>query len=346
MYARSLSRLALVFVVLYVLLVIFVAIPPRLLDYEWIQRVTATMINGSSMPLLALLVLVVGCQIYPDHELLSGRRQLFSRLAGVAVLGFLLLIPLHIYMGLLQQTGTSDQVRALAASERQLNAYRQAASQATSLADLQARLAKLGAPAINPEILARPLPEVKAQAAASFNQVAGQIAEQRKALSDQSSWITRAPEVLRIVVACLILAFGFAAFAQPTPTGPLLIDGFEDRLAHLRRKSLFRSGKTDNPMGQAALLLPLTNLLQSLHGQSRAHHWRQRNRAMSRQISSAPLEASTVAEGEDNPPSWWRRLFAGNRRPPAKSRNASRASGRGDHDDYIQAILSKDSEDS
>lgn len=345
MFARNLSHLALVFAVLYVLLVISVAIPPRLLDYYWIQRVTATLINGSSMPLLALLVLVLGSEIYPENNLLNERRQLFSRLAGVAVLGFLLLIPLHIYMGLLQQSGISDQVRALEASERQLNSYRQAASQATSVADLQTRLAKLSAPAINPEILARPLPEVKAQAAASYNQVAARIAEQRKALSAQSSWTTRAPEVLRILVACLLLAFGFAAFAQPTPTAPPLIDGIEDKQAHLRRKSLFRSDQPDDPMGQPALLRFLSNLLQPLEAERMARGWRQRNRSMSRQIMSSVHGPSTVAEGPDRQPPWWRRLLAGNRLRPAKSRKPSRFSGRDDRD-YIEAILPKDSDDS
>ena len=40
--------------------------------------------------------------------------------------------------------------------------------------------------------------------------------------------------MLRIVVACLVLAFGFAAFAQPTPSGPLLIDSIEQKLGHFR----------------------------------------------------------------------------------------------------------------
>jgi hypothetical protein len=40
--------------------------------------------------------------------------------------------------------------------------------------------------------------------------------------------------VLRIVIACLVLAFGFAAFAQPTPSGPLLIDSIEQKLGHFR----------------------------------------------------------------------------------------------------------------
>lgn len=250
MYARSLSRLSLVFVALYVLLVVSSAIPAKLLDYDWLNRVTATLINGSSMPLLALLVLVVGNLLYPENQLLDNRRKLFSRLAGWAVFGFLLLIPLHIFTGLLHQTGNSDQFRALDAAERQLDSYRQAANQATSVSELQTRLAKLSAPAINPEILARPLPEVKAQMGVAFNQVAAQIAEQRQALSAQSGWSTRGPVVLRIVIACLVLAFGFAAFAQPTPTSPLLIESLEEKLVKFRRKSRTSSSFAKGPSKQ------------------------------------------------------------------------------------------------
>jgi hypothetical protein len=247
MYARSLSRLSLVFVALYVLLVVSSAIPIKLLDYNWLYRVTATLINGSSMPLLALLVLVVGNLLYPENQLLDKRRKLFSGLAVVAVYGFLLLIPLHIFTGLLLQTTNSDQFRALDKAERQLNSYRQAANQATSVSELQTRLTKLSAPGLNPEILARPLTEVKVQVSAAFNQVAAQIAQQRKALTAENSWSTRGPQVLRVVMACLVLAFGFAAFAQQMPTGPLLIDSFENKLAQFRRKSLFReSGRSSS----------------------------------------------------------------------------------------------------
>jgi hypothetical protein len=256
MYARSLSRLSLVFVALYVLLVVSSAIPAKLLDYEWLNRVTATLINGSSMPLLALLVLVVGNLLYPENQLLDKRRKLFSGFAVVAVYGFLLLIPLHIFTGLLLQTTNSDQFRALDKAERQLDSYRQAANQATSVSELQARLTKLSAPGLNPEILARPLPEVKVQVSAAFNQVAAQIAQQRQALTAENSWSSRGPQVLRIVMACLVLAFGFAAFAQPTPSAPLLIDSIEQKLGHFSRRSLFRKSEAPSVFAKSTLKQP------------------------------------------------------------------------------------------
>jgi hypothetical protein len=256
MYARSLSRLSLVFAVLYVLMVISTAIPAKPLDYEWLNRVTATLINGSSMPLLALLVLVVGNLLYPDNQLLNNRRKLFSRLAGAAVFGFLLLVPLHIFTGLLQQTSNSDQFRSLDAAGRQLDSYRKATNQATNIGELKSSLTKLGAPDINPRIMTQPLPQVKAQMGDAFNQVAAQIAERRKVLSAQSGWTTRGPEVMRIVIACLVLAFGFAAFTQPTPTSPLLIDSLEEKLAKFRRKSLFRKSPGFSSSAKGTLKQP------------------------------------------------------------------------------------------
>lgn len=341
MYARSLSRLALVFVLLYVLLVVSAAFPPRLLDYDWINRVTAALINGSSMPLLALLVLVVGNQLYPENKLLYQRRQLFSRLAGLAVVGFLLLIPLHIFMGLWLQTGTSEQVRVLDVSERQLDSYREAANKATSVADLRARFEKLNAPAINSDVLSRPFPEVKAQTLAALKQVAVQLAQQRQALSAQNSWTVRAPEVLRIDLACLVLAFGFASFTQPTPTGPLLIDRLEEALARSRRASLLRSGE---PGRQAGMAHSLGNLLQPLQKELKARSWRQRRQTMRNQGIAAARAASSSAQGGKRSP-WWARLFAISGLQPAKIRKAKGASKLRQRE-YIKAILSEESHDS
>ena len=103
---------------------------------------------------------------------------------------------------------------------------------------------------------ASPLPEVKAQMGAAFNQVAAQITEQRQALTAQSGWTTRGPEVLRIVIACLVLAFGFAAFAQPTPTSPLLIESLEEKLVKFRRNSLFRKSRTPSSFNEGILKRP------------------------------------------------------------------------------------------
>jgi len=150
MCARSLSRPSLVFLILYVLLVVSTATLVKLLACDWLNRVTATLINGSIMPLFALFVFVVGNLLYHNNRLLCKRHNFFAGLAVVAVYGFLLLIPLNVFTGLLKQITISGHFRALDKAERQLDSYRQAANQATSVSELQTRLAKLSAPVLNP----------------------------------------------------------------------------------------------------------------------------------------------------------------------------------------------------
>jgi hypothetical protein len=243
MYARSLSNLALVFVVLYVLLVVSVAIPASLLDPAWINRVTAILINGASMPLLAMLALVTGTRIYPESSLFKARLQLFSKLAAVAALGFLMLIPLNAYTVVLQRNNEPTQLRSLDAAERQLASYRNAAKQAISVADLNGRLQKMGAPQLNPSEASLPLPDLKARLNSAFDQTARQIVDQRKALQASAGWSTKLPEVLRVSIACLALSFGFASFAKLTATGPLLMDRVQANLAKFSPLSLFSLGR-------------------------------------------------------------------------------------------------------
>lgn len=215
------------------------AIPVRLLDYAWINRVTATLINDSSLPLLALLVLA--CILFPEDEILQKRRQLFCRLATVAALGFLLLVPLNTDMGVIQHLNDRGQSQRLDEMAQQLITYRNAVASATSASTIQATLAKLGVPTLDAAALALPHPELKARLRPSLDLEAAQIEERRQALATAIDWKARLIDLLRIVAASLALSFGFAAFAaQPTPQAPPLLDGFESNLARFRRRSLLR----------------------------------------------------------------------------------------------------------
>lgn len=242
MYARSFSRLALVLVFLYSILVASSAIPVKLLDYSWINLVTATLINGSGLPLVALLVLVLGSMLYPEDQLLENRRQLFCRLASVAALGFLLLVPLNIYTSVIQHLNDREQWRSLESSARQLNAYRNAVTSASNPATLQAGLQKLGAPKLDPvALVAQPLPDLKKRLLLSFDQAGAELAERRRVLSETTNWQSRLINLIRILVACLVIAFGFAAFAQGSPETPPLMDRLEDGVTTIRRQGLWRS---------------------------------------------------------------------------------------------------------
>lgn len=177
---RSLSRLALAFVLLFATLVLTSLIPLQLLDPAWQGRVSRTLLDSASLPLLALALLQIARWLDPVDPLLKRRQRSFSRLAGVAALGFLLLVPLQISASLrLQQASGTEQSGRIAQAERQLAAFRQAVQQASSAEALASSLEQLGGPRPAPADLALPLPLLKAQASAALDQV--QLAIRRHA---------------------------------------------------------------------------------------------------------------------------------------------------------------------
>ena len=211
---RSLSRLALAFVLLFATLVLTSLFPLQLLDPAWQGRVSRTLLDSASLPLLALALLQIGRWLDPADPLLKRRQRSFSRLAGAAALGFLLLVPLQISASLrLQQASGADQAGRIAQAERQLASFRQAVQQASSSEALASSLEQLGGPRPAPADLALPLPLLKAQTNAALDQVQLAIRRQRDALP-ASNPLRQIPELIRPCVAALILAFAFASLAR------------------------------------------------------------------------------------------------------------------------------------
>jgi len=213
MSPRSLSRLALAFVLLFATLALTSLFPLQLLDPAWQGRVSRTLLDSASLPLLALALLQIGRWLDPADPLLKRRQCSFSRLAGAAALGFLLLVPLQISASLrLQQASGSEHSSQLARAERQLAGFRQAVQQASSSEALASSLNQLGGPRPAPALLALPLPLLKAQAAASLDQLEISIRRQRDALP-ASNPLRQIPELIRPCVSSLIVAFAFASMA-------------------------------------------------------------------------------------------------------------------------------------
>jgi hypothetical protein len=65
MRVRNFSRLALVFVVLFTLLVAGVFFPFQPLDPAWQSRLTAALVNAATLPLLALALLELARHLDP-----------------------------------------------------------------------------------------------------------------------------------------------------------------------------------------------------------------------------------------------------------------------------------------
>lgn len=237
MPVRSFSQLALVFALLFALLVLGSLFPFQPLDATWQLRLGAVLVNAATLPLLALALLQLASHLEPRDPRIRKRQELFAQLAIAASLGFLLLAPLQISAGLrLQSSGVAEQRSQLRRAERQLAGLRQAVAQATSSTDLGARFQALSGPTLAPADLALPLPVLKAQAALALDQAQAQLTRQRDALPTSDPW-RRLPELLRSAGACLVLAGGFAIFARRSEEELSLLEGLQERFA-LRRQRL------------------------------------------------------------------------------------------------------------
>jgi hypothetical protein len=84
------------------LLLVFIAsllpqlLPPRLLDPSWQLRLCGVIAETGVLPLMALGLVFLAAYLEPANDWLLACRAHVSRLAGVAALGFLLLLPLQL----------------------------------------------------------------------------------------------------------------------------------------------------------------------------------------------------------------------------------------------------------
>lgn len=251
---RSFSRLALVLVVLFAILVAGSLFPFQPFDPLWQGRLIAALVNSATLPLVALALLHLAVLLDPSDPRLQRRYQRFCTFAAAAALGFLLLVPLQVATALRQQkTSSTEQVQRLQQAERKLNQFRSALAQASSGADLSARLQQLNGPALSPADLALPLPVLKAQVANVFTQAQNQLARERAALAPNNPLLLL-PQLLRGCAACLALAFGFAIFAtRPGKEIPLL-DELQLSLQSSRNR---RANKSSQAVSQEAYIRQL-----------------------------------------------------------------------------------------
>ncbi|MCX5946801.1 MAG: hypothetical protein NTY67_00940 [Cyanobacteria bacterium] len=211
--APGLSVVALVLFVLFATPVTGAIWPVQLLNPLWQLRLAASLVNGAPFALLGLALLQIAVELGPHDPVLQRRQRLCSQLAVVVAFGFLLLVPVQGVARLQQsRSTTSAQSSRITGAERRLVALRQAVASAASNEEINQRLQHLQGPVLGAADLAQPLPLLKAQVGAVFDQAALQIARERQATPTADPW-RLLPELLRNGIACLALALGFAALA-------------------------------------------------------------------------------------------------------------------------------------
>ncbi len=213
--------------VIYAVRVAASAIPLRPLDTLWQLTVSATLINTAAIPLLGLGLLHLAAYLNPDDPALVRRRDAMARWAILAVLGFLLLIPVQAYASWSTvATAKARLTTQQTAANRNFALVREAISAATSLEDLQSRLQSLQSPelGIRFENLGLPLAETQRQMLIRLNDIQEQVKTRINAPPpDAIEDVARSAG--RLMATSFVYALAFAIAAQRRGQDiPLLVE--------------------------------------------------------------------------------------------------------------------------
>ena len=247
--ADRLSVFAMALFVIYGVRVVATAIPLRPLDTLWQLSVSSALISAAAIPLVGLGLLHLAAYLDPANASLEKRRNALARWAILAVLGFLLLIPLQAYASWSKVTTARARLTTqLTSANRNFALVREAINAATSLEDLQARLQSLESPelGIRFENLGLPLPETQRQMLIRLNEIEEQVKARIKAPPPEAIENV-ATNALRVMATSVVYALAFAIAAQRRGRElPLLVE-------MLTLWSLRRQGRPPRPGSPGAI---------------------------------------------------------------------------------------------
>jgi hypothetical protein len=235
-----LSLIALALFVTYVVTLLN-AIPPLAVGKPaWLSNLISALLDGAPLALVGLGLIHLLADLEPDHLRLQARRRMVARWATGAVAGFLLLIPLQA-VSAVQGYGlvARSQSSAMAVATERAAEFQRAIGAATSVEDLQRRIAALQGPGLRLEEGPASLPELKR----TLNDRLQESLRSSRGVI-HSPW---RPELwaivqrtLRVLVLALVYALAFAAGSQPRDGAPSLLRELLARWDRLRARGLRR----------------------------------------------------------------------------------------------------------
>jgi len=225
--ADRLAFMAIALFVIYLITLLASILPVRLLDTAWQLRFITASLDSATGPLVALGLLHLAAYLDPDNPTLQRRRSGLARLAILAVIGFLLIVPLQAYAGWQSvATARANAARRLSAATSTFDLLQETITTATSLDNLQARLQAMQTPSlgIRFENLGLPLPETKRTMLARLKQEREQVEARIQAPTPKAiEAATR--DSLRVMLSSVALAIAFAMGAQRKGSDvPLLVE--------------------------------------------------------------------------------------------------------------------------
>jgi len=245
--ARGVGLAGVVLIVLFLTILSTSLLPVRLLDAAWQLRVGGALINASPFPLIGLVLLHIAASLDPQDLLLLQRRRLAAQLAAAVAIGYLLLAPLLATANLQrQQSQDLASSSGLRRDSERLQQMRQVVRSASSIPELEQRLAAVKGPRLDAADRSLPLPVLRSRIESVLDQAAARLEHARSSAPPASPWALLG-DIVRTSVACLALAAGFAGLARRPGSNLSLLAELQMRWEHLRyRRGVLRgrSGRT------------------------------------------------------------------------------------------------------
>ena len=239
--ARLLADAALALFAIYGVVVAFDSLPPRLTDPLWLLSASTSLVSSVSIPLAGVVFLHLAAAIAPYTNWIHQRRQLISRLAAWASLGFLLLLPL---LGFATWRGVTN-VKAegqkqIVGLTRNAKVLFEAINKASSPQELQRSMVALQGPQLRNEDLAQPLAVLKSAETQVVKQaLISSLSQIPKA--DSNAYKPLYIQTLRTALLALVSSIAFAAVVWDPLKRQTLLQSLFSKTKNSNRGGLYPS---------------------------------------------------------------------------------------------------------
>ena len=243
--ARQLTAASLAFFISFGTIALNLLFPPSLSNPAWLMRLATGLVGNAYLALLGLVLISLAAYLQPQQRL-DGLRSSLAKWAVIASLGFILLVPLQVWASwrLIQQDFSSLE-KGKPSPDEPLQAMERAIREAPDAATLQTRLTILRGPAITPQDMSRPLPELKQILLSSLQEARVNLLRRSRSTPDPRVWVL-IQDVVRFSIGALGYAIGFAAFAQRPSAKVPLLDEWKSALSSRRANQ--RSGPSSSEL--------------------------------------------------------------------------------------------------
>lgn len=185
------------------------ALPPRFSDLTWQLNTIALVMNGGAGALLGALLVCVGRLFNTGDRQIQSRALLVRSLASWVAIGWLLLIPMQLFLGVrLINSQAGQEIGQIKTFERIATAVRNSNTED----ELRAAMAQVPNQPPLPKLTV-PLEIAKANLLAQF-QKSVNAAKTRQDEGSSNRWQTWMKEAFRNSLQCLLLGTGFLAIGK------------------------------------------------------------------------------------------------------------------------------------